>query len=105
MTLFLLNSPVLTTTGTFRFSSMDVPTAQALVKGGFISAIGHEGAATYIGHLLGCRVPAQRINVRMQHGDAAIVLRLLRRLPEGRVLDHAELIHWPHEIALLERIA
>ena len=105
MTVFVLNSPVLTTTGTFRLMPLDIPTARSLVQGGFISAIGHEGSATYIGCLLECRVPVQRIDVRMQPGDAAVVLRLLRRLPEGCVLDHGALAHWPHEVALLERTA
>ncbi|MHB1798141.1 STIV orfB116 family protein [Metallibacterium scheffleri] len=105
MTLYLLNSPVLTTIGTFRFTPLDVSAARARAACGFTSAIGHAGAASRMGQLLECDVPMQRVDVRMQPGDAALVLRLLRRLPEGRILEHAELAAWPHELALLERVS
>ena len=104
MTLYLLNSPVLTTTGTFRFTRLGVAAARALAAGGFTSAIGHAGAASRMAQLLECDVPMRRVDARMQPGDAALVLRLLQRLPEGRVLEHAELAGWPHELALLERV-
>lgn len=103
--LYLLNSPVLTQFGTFRFGSCDAATRARFIAEGFVSAIGHESSARLLSDLLGVPVPLCRREVRMQPGDVALVLRLLQRLPEGRVLTHDDLRQWPHELAVLECLA
>jgi len=103
-TLYLLNSPVLTGHGLWRFSPLDQERARALAASGFVSAIGHEGAAHLLSEVLGMEVSTARIRAELTPGDKAIVLRLLERLPPGAVLD-AEAMHAiPWELSLLERL-
>lgn len=102
--IYLLNSPVLSAYGVFRLSALDEARLRKKDLSGAVSAIGHEGAAELLSELLHRAVPVARQQVQMQPGDSALVLRLLRRLPEGQVLTREQLRKWPHELAWLERV-
>lgn len=79
--------------------------AKAIVsQGEFISAIGHEATAKILSFLLGIEVPMNRIAIKMERGDKAIVFRLLTRIEEGKVLSEEEIMKLPWELCLLEKI-
>lgn len=102
---YLLNAPVLTTYGAYRFEGpLSLASARNFAAREVRSAIGHEATARFLSQRLGVAVPCQRDTVRMQPGDRALVLRLLDRLPEGAVLAAAALATAPHEFGLLTRL-
>jgi len=102
--LFVLNTPVLTTYGIFKFAPISVEEAKTLLRGGFQSAVGHSATAEVMSRILGVQIPMDRGQIFMQPGDRAIVFRLLTRLPEGRVLSREELEALPYELGLLTRL-
>ena len=103
--IYLLNTPILTTYGIYRFTGpLDTETVVQRIGNGFSSAIGHAASAEFLSQLLGLDIPCQRIRVEMQPDDSALVLRLKTRLPEGKVLTRDELATLDYELGWLERL-
>ena len=101
--LYILNTPILTEYGSFDFRKSSLPEVKELLsQGNFTSAIGHEGTATLISQLTGVSTPVNRVAIKMQPGDMAIVFRLLTRLPEGKILTQEELEKVPYEFGILK---
>ena len=105
--LFVLNAPILTEYGKYNFRKAELKEVKYLLflwQGKFISAIGHQSTANLMIHLVKFDIPVNRVQIKMQPGDMAIIFRVLRRLPEGKVLTQEELSEIPYEFGILQRL-
>jgi len=102
---YLLNSPVLTAHGRWRYDALGPDAARAFAAAApFASAVGHAATARHLTAALGVPVPCNRVAVQMQPGDRALVFCIEARLAEGQVLDDAALAALPQSFGLLERL-
>jgi hypothetical protein len=104
MTTYLINAPILPNYGSYDFQPLSVEQAKALLHTDFVSAIGHDATAALLTHVLEQDIPVNRIQIHLDVGDVAIIFRLQTRLPEGKVLDEAELFAMPFELGFLTRL-
>ncbi len=103
MTVYLLNSAVLTDFGEYEYRQITVEEAVEIIKKGFVSAIGHKGIAEFLSKLFGVRVDYNRIEIRMQPGDVAVVYKISGRLPPQQELKAEDLEKIPYVLGLLIR--
>lgn len=89
---YILNTPILTSFGTYDFLPLTREQAKAwLHRGEFTSAVGHKPTAEIMTELFGVTVPFNRVSITMRAGDEALVFSLRVRLPEGKVLSKQEI--------------
>jgi len=74
---------------------------QLLLSSRFESAIGHEATATFLSKKLSIDIPANRVKVTLDKDTALIVMQLLQRLPEGKVLTEEEIAQIPVKFFLV----
>jgi len=101
MTVYILNSAILTSHGKYYFFPLSTEGARRRLERGFVSAVGHEATAKVLSRILGVEVPVNRIRIKMEPGDEAVVFRLHERLPEGKVLSAEELEKHGYDLGLL----
>lgn len=106
--LYFLNSPVITSEGMFQYRKISIEEAKEIAyvyADSCESAIGHEATAQLLSALLEFNVQTERKTISMQVDEAAIVLQLTGRLPEGFVLtDIGQLEKIGYQLGLLERV-
>ena len=113
MTKYRLNSAVITTPGVYEYYIITPEQARAWYGNGadIISTIGYEETANALSLLLGSPVAVNRVTIKMNVGDEALVFRLV--LPpgspridpkdKGQIMQHVSAGHW--ELGLLRKIA
>lgn len=105
---YIMNSPVLTNFGLYKYSQLTLEEAKKILSNGFISAVGHQATVLVLSQLLGIDVPYNRISIKMEKGDKAIVFRVKVRLEEGVILNKEEILNLFNasmiEIGLMEKI-
>ena len=103
--IYLLNAPVITNFGLWRFDGpLTLTEVRNYLKNGFVSGVGHQATADYLSELLSINCPFNRMRIAMKPGDIAIVLRFLCRLPEGKLLERHEIRLLPYQFGLLRRL-
>jgi len=115
MTRYILNSAVITSSGTYRYTLLQPHEAAELLRVWCdpdaypdppISCIGYEETAEAMAVLLNYRPEINRMTIKMAPGDQALVFRLTRRLSQAEMKGKLglSLILSNCEIGLLERI-
>lgn len=112
MARYLLNSAVITAPGTYRYRLVSREEASRwMAEGDYTSAIGYEQTAEALAKISGLPVPVNRVTVKMEPGDEALVFRIA--LPEGHpridpkdkgALENV-LREGYYELGVLERLA
>lgn len=103
---YVLNSPVMTNFGVFRYRQIQENEAcDWLNAGDWDSAISHESTAVFMSERLGIQIPFNRQPIRMLPGDEALVLRALQRIPNGTRFSTFEIGHLACEFALISMLS
>jgi len=91
------------TEATLKVSEVDTITVKSLLQSrNWESCVGHQGTADILTSLLGVDIPMNRIAVKMEKGDVAIVFQLMQRVEEGKVLTKEELEALPFKFLIVE---
>ncbi len=91
-TLSMIDPSLLEGGAIIKASPISLGEVKALLKEGFVSAVGHESTAKVLGRLLGVEVPFNRVQISIKEGDVIISFQFLIRLPEGKVLGEDEVL-------------
>lgn len=104
MKLAILNTSILTVTGTFELKDITLQEAQQLVQDNeILSAVGHQSTAEILTTLLGVQIPMNRIMFEQEQGQKALVFKLNGRPEEGKILTAEEIHQMGFKFQLLIR--
>jgi len=103
--LYLLNTAILTSYGRYDYQGpLTIEQTTQILHQGFTSAIGHQSTASLLEQLLQLPISVNRMSVKMQSGDTAVIFKLQKRPPEGQVLDQQQLEALGYEFGLLRKL-
>jgi hypothetical protein len=91
-TLSMISPSLLEGGAIIKASPISLGEVKALLKEGFVSAVGHESTAKVLSSLLGTEVPFNRAQISIKEGDVIVSFQFLVRLPEGKVLGDEEVL-------------
>ena len=107
--LYLFNTTIMPNEGVFINEKIDLGTAKKVCSmfEEHTSALGHQGAVDAFNALgfFDGQVSLNRVPATMKRGDVAIALKVIGRLPEGKVLTLQELEEIGYEFFLIRMIA
>jgi len=102
--IYVLNAPVVTNYGLYRFVKITAEEAKGILSKEFVSAVGHESTAMLMSGMIGADIPFNRITIHMEAGDKAVALWLIDRPGEAQVYSVEDLAAVNCELGLLERL-
>lgn len=106
MKLALLNTNIITTTGTFRLDDITLDEAKNLVHNNeILSAVGHKSTADILTTLLEKEIPANRIEYAQNVNEKALVFKLNGRPEEGKILTADEIQEIGYKFQLLTKLS
>ena len=106
MKLAILNTSILTTTGTFKLEDISLDTARKLVKeNNILSAVGHQSTSSILTTLLETEIPVNRIQFAQETGQKALVFKLNGRPEEGKILTVEDIEEIGYKFQLLTKIS
>ena len=86
-----------------RVKELSKEEVKAILKEGFVSAIGHQSTAEILSQLLDIPIPFNRVQIKITPNDKLIVFQLLTRLEEGKILSKEEISNLPFKFFLIEK--
>lgn len=102
---YIMNSPVITDYGVFKYEKLDIEDAKELLNEyNYISAIGHKATAEVMSKLLNHKIPVNRISIKNGLFDVVIAFRFLTRISEGQILTEEQMLNLPYELGLITRL-
>ena len=102
----ILNTSILTTTGTFRLDDITLEEAKNLVHNNdILSAVGHKSTADILTTLLEKEIPANRIEYAQNVNEKALVFKLNGRPEEGKILTADEIQKIGYKFQLLTKVS
>lgn len=103
--IYIINSPVLTSFGSFEYKQSNVDEIRLLLqKNEFISAVGHEETAILLSRLFNAPIPLNRIVVHQQIGDTFIVIKPNTRLEINKIYTETDIENIGYELGLLTKL-
>lgn len=103
----ILNTSVLLTPGTYRFESLSLDAARAVVTPSeqVVSAVGHPATAEVLSRDLGAEIANNRLTLTGHAvGQRAIVFKLRERPPTGAELTVNDIDRIGYDLMLLTRL-
>lgn len=102
----ILNTSILTTTGTFRLDDITLDEAKNLVHNNkILSAVGHKSTADILTTLLEKEIPANRIEYAQNVNEKALVFKLNGRPEEDKILTADEIQEIGYKFQLLTKLS
>ena len=104
MKIAILNAPVLSTDGNYAYFRIPIESARILINSmDFSSYVGHESTAAIISKVLQKKIGFSRKELKQRVGQIALVFKLKKRPPEGRILNEEEVEEVGYDFFIMYR--